>query len=91
MLKTCFSKFIDSSVLVKRYIRETGSASVVELFEHTLNNEVFVAAITNVEIVAAITWRTRSGSISATDVATVCNQFKNDLQTEYQIIEITVK
>lgn len=59
------------------------------LFAPTLNNEVFVAAITSVEIVAAITRRTRGGSISATDAATVCNQFRNDLQTEYQIIEIT--
>lgn len=81
--------FIDSSALVKRYISETGSAWVVGLFEPTLNNEVFVAAITSVEIVAAITRRTRGGSISATDAATVCNQFRNDLQTEYQIIEIT--
>ncbi len=81
--------FIDSSALVKRYISETGSAWVVGLFAPTLNNEVFVAAITSVEIVAAITRRTHGGSISATDAATVCNQFRNDLQTEYQIIEIT--
>lgn len=81
--------FIDSSALVKRYISETGSAWVLGLFDPILNNEVFVAAITGVEIVAAITRRTRTGSSSATDAATVCNQFKKDLQTEYQVIEIT--
>lgn len=81
--------FIDSSALVKRYISETGSIWVLGLFDPIVNNEVFIAAITGVEIVAAITRRTRSGSISATDAVTVCNQFRKDLQTEYQIIEIT--
>lgn len=73
--------FMDSSALVKRYINETGSARVLDLFDPTLKNEVFVAAITGVEIVAAITRRARSGSISTTDT--------NDFQIEYQIIEIT--
>jgi predicted nucleic acid-binding protein len=81
--------FMDSSALVKRYINETGSARVLDLFDPTLKNEVFVAAITGVEIVAAITRRARSGSISTTDAAAVCNQFRNDFQIEYQIIEIT--
>jgi uncharacterized protein len=81
--------FIDSSALVKRYISETGSVWISGLFDPTLNNEVFVAAITGVEIVAAITRRARGSSISATDAVTVCNQFRNDLQIEYQVIEIT--
>lgn len=61
--------FIDSSALVKRYVSETGSVWVLGLFNPTLNHEVFVAAITGVEIVAAITRRARGGSISATDAA----------------------
>jgi uncharacterized protein len=67
--------FIDSSALVKRYISETGSGWVLGLFDPTLKNEVFIAAITAVEIIAAITRRclrqplrgTRSGSVSITD------------------------
>jgi predicted nucleic acid-binding protein len=81
--------FVDSSALVKRYISEIGSTWVLELFDSTLNNEVFVAAITSVEIVAAITRRSRSGSISAADATVVCNQFRSDLQTDYQVVEIT--
>ena len=80
--------FMDSSALVKRYISETGSLWISGLFDPTLKNEVFVAAITSVEIVAAITRRAHGQSISATDAATVRNQFKDDLQTEYQVIEI---
>ncbi|BAY29707.1 hypothetical protein NIES2107_15510 [Nostoc carneum NIES-2107] len=81
--------FIDSSALVKRYIRETGSSWVLSLFDPSLNNEVFIAAITGVEIIAAITRRSRSGSISITDAAITRNQFKSDLQKDYQIVEIT--
>jgi predicted nucleic acid-binding protein len=81
--------FLDSSALVKRYISETGSAWILGLFDPALNNEVFIAAITSVEIIAAITRRSRSGSISITDVTVTCNQFKSDLQKDYQIVEIT--
>lgn len=80
--------FIDSSALVKRYISETGSAWVLDLFDPTLNNEVFVAQLTPVEVIAAIALRARRGDISTTDAATKCNQFKNDLQRDYQVIEI---
>jgi uncharacterized protein len=81
--------FLDSSALVKRYISEAGSVWVLGLFDPTLDNEFFVAAITGVEIVAAITRRARNGSIAATDAALVCNQLRSDLQSDYQVIEIT--
>ena len=81
--------FIDSSGLVKRYISEIGSAWVLGIFAPNLNNEVFIAAITGVEIIAAITRRSRSGSISIADATMVRNQFRNDLQNDYQIVEIT--
>lgn len=81
--------FVDSSALVKRYIGETGSTWVLGLFDSALDNEVFVAAITGVEIIAAITRRARSGNINHADATMVCNQFRNDFQTDYQIIEIT--
>lgn len=81
--------FVDSSALVKRYISETGSRWVLGLFAPALDNEIFIAAITSVEIVAALTRRMRSGSISTADATLVCNQFRNDLQTDYQSVEIT--
>ncbi|MDB9309027.1 hypothetical protein PN471_10325 [Aphanizomenon sp. CS-733/32] len=59
--------FIDSSALVKRYVNEIGSAWMLGLFDPSLKNEVFIAAITGVEIIAAITRRSRSRSISMTD------------------------
>ncbi|MEH2042453.1 type II toxin-antitoxin system VapC family toxin [Nostoc sp.] len=81
--------YLDSSALVKRYVSEIGSAWVLSLFEPRLKNDVLIAAITSVEIVAAITRRSRGGSIIATDAIAVCNQFKSDLRSEYQVVEIT--
>jgi uncharacterized protein len=81
--------FIDSSALVKRYISETGSSWVLNLFDPGLNNEVLIAAITGVEIIAAITRRSRGGGISITDSIAVCNHFKSDLVSDYQVIQIT--
>lgn len=81
--------FIDSSALVKRYVNETGSAWVLGLFNPILSNEIFIGAITGVEIIAAISRRTRGGSLSSSDATTLCNQFRNDYQTDYQLVEIT--
>lgn len=81
--------FIDSSALVKRYINEAGSTWILGLFAPTLKNEIFIAAITSVEIVAAITRAERGKRISASDALVVRAQFKNELQIEYQVIEIT--
>jgi uncharacterized protein len=81
--------FIDSSALVKRYISETGSNWVLNLFAPGLNNEVLIAAITGVEIIAAITRRSRGGGIITTDSVAVCNHFKSDLVSDYQVIQIT--
>ncbi|MFM7885385.1 MAG: type II toxin-antitoxin system VapC family toxin [Pseudanabaena sp.] len=83
--------FLDSSALVKRYISETGSSWVCNLFDPTLGNQFFVAAIAGVEIVSAITRRAKNGSINVADAISVRNQFKQDFQTEYQIIEISGK
>jgi predicted nucleic acid-binding protein len=81
--------FLDTSAIVKRYINEIGSTWICTLFEPSLNNQFFITAITSVEIISAITRRAKSGSISSTDAATICSQFKQDFQSQYQVIEIS--
>lgn len=83
--------FVDSSALVKRYVSESGSAKVLGIFDPALQNEVFVASITGVEIIAAISRRSRMGSITPTDATLLCSEFRNDFQVDYQIVEITDK
>lgn len=81
--------FLDSSAIAKRYINEIGSNWLCSLFEPTLGNQFFITAITGVEIISAITRRAKSGSISSRDSIAIRNQFKEDIQSEYQVIEIT--
>jgi uncharacterized protein len=81
--------FVDSSALVKRYINETGSQWILNLCDPVSNHDIVIAAIAGVEITAAITRRSRGGSIDAEDAAALCHQFRVDLETEYQVIDIS--
>jgi uncharacterized protein len=81
--------FLDSSALVKRYISETGSIWISGLFDAALGHRFFVAGITGVEVVAAVTRRARGGSISSADAAATYEQFRRDFQAEYQVLDIT--
>ncbi|MCX6028530.1 MAG: type II toxin-antitoxin system VapC family toxin [Chloroflexi bacterium] len=81
--------YFDSSALVKRYINETGSAWVCGLFDPNLRHEAFIAAVTPVEIVAAIARRAIGKTIAQVDAVAACTQFRADLQTSYQVVELT--
>ncbi|MCI0711126.1 MAG: type II toxin-antitoxin system VapC family toxin [Chloroflexi bacterium] len=59
--------YFDSSALVKRYLRETGSAWVRSLASPSAGHTIVVAAITRVEVAAAFAARHRMpGGISRT-------------------------
>ena len=45
--------FLDSSAVVKRYVNEPGSEFVGELVDLYVENNVFLAPITRVEVAAA--------------------------------------
>jgi hypothetical protein len=81
--------YFDSSALVKRYVDEKGSSWVCGLFDPALEHEAFIAAITPVEIVAAITRRARGETMTHADAVAACTQFRTDLQTSYQVVELT--
>jgi uncharacterized protein len=81
--------FLDSSALVKRYVSEVGSSWVMQRLDPALNHDVFIAAIASVEIIAAISRRARSGSLTAQDAMMICTQIKADLGADFEIVEIT--
>ncbi|HCF28668.1 MAG TPA: VapC toxin family PIN domain ribonuclease, partial [Cyanobacteria bacterium UBA11049] len=80
--------FLDSSALVKRYISETGSAWVQLQTDQQTGNLLFIARITWVEVISAFARRQREGSLTSADVAQVENEFRADLNTQYQVIEL---
>ena len=81
--------FLDSSALVKRYFREAGSAWVENLTDPRSGNRIFVAAITHVEVIAAIARKKKGLLLSATDAAAAIGRFENDLQTDLRVFDLT--
>ena len=56
----------DASGIVKRYLTEIGSGWVQGLTDPAATHEILLTRITRVEIVAAITRRSRGGPVPAT-------------------------
>ncbi len=56
--------YFDSSAAVKRYVSEKGTAWVVSLFKPSAQNIIYLAQITGVEVVSAISRRQRAGNLT---------------------------
>ena len=80
--------FCDSSAVVKRYVAETGSAWLAQTTDPK-NNSVYVARITFVEVISAISRRERGKHISAIDADNARLQFEADYLNEFQKVEIS--
>jgi uncharacterized protein len=80
---------LDTSAVVKRYIREIGTAWVRGIADPTASNLIYVARITDVEVTSAVVRRQRGGTISVSDAAAALSQFRQDLVLGYRMIEVT--
>ncbi len=80
--------FFDASGIVKRYVRETGTAWVQAVADPAGGNLAYLARISVVEVTSAIVRRQRGGSIAAPDAAAALAQFRQDIALEYRLIEI---
>jgi uncharacterized protein len=81
--------FLDSSALVKRYVRETGSAWVQAITNAVAGNDIFIVRLTFVEITSAITRRGRSGTIPPGDVTTILGQFRREAIRGFVVMDVT--
>ena len=79
--------FFDSSALVKYYVNEVGSNWVETIIDAQPPNEIVVAQITGVEVVAALARRVRAGMTSAAAAATAIQAFRSDFQAEGLLVE----
>ncbi len=83
--------FFDSSATVKNYIAETGSNWVKSIFINIPKTEIYMASITEVEVVAAFARRRKGMSLSLLDATTAIPQFKSDFSRDFNTIDITGK
>ena len=81
--------FFDSSSLVKRYAIEVGTSWVFSLVRASAKNRLYLARITGVEVVAALTKRMRVGSLTNNAAAKAVNRFEREFSNRYLLVEIT--
>jgi predicted nucleic acid-binding protein len=75
--------FLDTSAITKRYVAEVGSAWVVSLTDPSSGNECWIAAVTRVEVLAALQLRVRTGSLTVSQANLAEQIFRAELNTHY--------
>ena len=81
--------YLDSSALVKRYVREVGSTWVLALTDPNAAQNIYVVSITGPEIIAAFFRKVRTQEINLEDASRGAENFKADFRSQYQIVQIT--
>lgn len=79
----------DSSVLVKRYIEETGTVWVRDLTRKREEHQIFVAVITQAEIFSAAARQLREGRITARTLQAIRLQLSRHVRREYNLVPLT--
>jgi predicted nucleic acid-binding protein len=79
--------FLDTSAVVKAYIRERGSETVQAAFER-LDGSLFVSELVMVESMACFARLRRKREISTRTYRTARNDFLTDLTTRYRVLPV---
>jgi uncharacterized protein len=79
--------FFDTSALIKYYAKETGSQWVKNLCDSSLKEDIYIAVITQVEVISAIAGKKKQNGITVQDAERAYNRFTIDLGKKYNIIE----
>jgi predicted nucleic acid-binding protein len=79
--------YFDTSVLLKRYVREAGSDRAQELLRRCL---VVTSAIAPVEMLSALTRRRRAGDLDDADFKAIVGQLARDRQ-RWHLVEVTAE
>ena len=77
--------YFDSSAVVKRYVREQGSAQARNLMNR---HEVLSAVITPVEVLSALRRRKRSGDLTDDEFSTLLNRLQSE-RIRWELVEIS--
>jgi uncharacterized protein len=85
--------FFDSSALVKRYVSEVGSAWVCQITDPRAGNNIYIAEITGVEVVAALMRKARQtqAPLPLADARRAVKNFRDDLNRQqiYDVVSLT--
>ena len=81
--------FVDSSALVKRYVRETGTAWVRRLTRRNPATVIYIAHITVVEVTCAVARRRQGKTLTSPRASSILHRFRQHLAGRYVVIEVT--
>lgn len=81
--------FFDSSALVKRYAREVGTTWVISLFRSASANRIYAGRIASVEVISALTRRSRSGRLAPNTAARAIERFRRAFAGKLRKVELT--
>jgi predicted nucleic acid-binding protein len=81
--------FLDTSALIKRHVRETGSAWIRSLVQAKTAHVLYITRITAVEVTSAITRRQRPGDLTRAQANAILGHFRRHLAQRYRVLELT--
>lgn len=81
--------YFDSSAAVKKYVAEQGTSWILGLVKPPAKNIIYLAQITGVEFVSAISRRYRVGSLTQTAAQKSIVRFKRDFQKRLRMLRLT--
>lgn len=82
--------FLDSSAIAKRYVAEVGSPWMTALTDPGSHNVCWLAAVTRVEVVAALYRRHRLGDIGVADAQRAAATFLHESAVTFRVLAIDV-
>ena len=81
--------FVDSSGLVKRYVREIGTPWVRRLTRRSPSTVIYIARITMVEVTSAVARRHKGRTLTSKEASSILHRFRQHLAGRYTVLEIT--
>jgi predicted nucleic acid-binding protein len=81
--------YVDSSVLVKRHVREMGTEWFRALVNSNAGNLMITSRISMVEVYSALSRRRRESVLTIEDYGQLAADFTSICLAEYQLVELT--
>lgn len=82
------SYYLDTSALVKRYVREQGSGWIAGLMDRRAGHDLYTVRLSGPEAIAALTRKLRTGHLTATEAARAVRAFRRHWQRRLLIVEV---
>ncbi len=81
--------YLDTSALVKRYVREPGSSFIIPITDNRRSNLCWTSSLACVEVVAALSRRVNNGSLTPAQMWCAEQEFRKDAVRLYHVVDIT--